>query len=161
MQLEPNIDYYVIDLLSSDNLIFAINDVSLLDYIKETFPILYELNEEINNTSDLLKKHMCYSFAEEVLEYLTLPRYIKVYNKNGLDFFEAYTNTRLSLIEDKTLDITKKGIKDNCVMCIKFNLVANLNFFCPMKEVKKLASNTKEELMRILLLDNKIYKKTI
>lgn len=158
MRLEPNIDYYVIDLLSNDARIFAKGDTSLLNYIKDNFPILYEIDKEINNTSNQFEKVMYYDFYKDVLEYLNLPQYIKVYSKDKLEFFEAYTNTRLTFLGDDEKK-TKIAIRDNYFSCDKFNLVSTLNFFCPVREIKEMANCTMEEFISILSTGNKIQKK--
>ena len=164
MQLDIATNYYLIDIFSSYNTMFNLKNGSILEYLKNNFPILYELElerQQLIGFNEKYNEH--YKFILRVLEYLNLPQYIVAYSSDKQEFYVPTINIKLTYLNNdiQKLDRIKvklEKIKEN--LDVDF-LTKKLNFFVPLPETKKKANYTKEELIEEMKKHDKCYIKNI
>ena len=161
--LEKN--YYLIPLIKEKNIYY--NGISLVEYIKKTFPLLYELEEErisILYSSDVNLPmpnefeelyHSQQELTKEIYNFLDLPQRLIVVGNNS-QVKEIKTRNILVSKYEVAFSIRKKKYTE-ILPVLKNDYIKKVhNFFYPDEALLRYANYSKKEFLSLIKDENVI-----
>lgn len=166
---EPKTKCYIIDILSKGNEELEFYGINIFEYVKETFPLLYKLEQEKQDLLRMGIKKDSVDYREYVqltqfaLQYLNLPRYLLASGDNDIYAIEPVTGNKI-----ETIDRDIYGLEDIRVSDVNLEnyYVSNYeekarNFFEPTLETKRRAQFSVEQLAMIKVKHDIYNKKNV
>ncbi|MBQ7136440.1 MAG: hypothetical protein IJO43_00485 [Bacilli bacterium] len=166
---KPKTKYYIVDILSKGNEELEFYGTNIYEYVKETFPVLYDLEQERQNLLRMGIKQNSEDYRQHVklmhfaLRYLNLPRYLLASGDNDIFAIEPVTGNKIETMDKDVYTLEDRRVSD---VNLENYYVSNYeekarNFFEPTLETQRRAKLSIEHLAMIKVKQDIYNRKSV